>query len=423
MVSNKSAHFEHSVSVLGNVDVDGVVHTKDAEVSETLKVYGVGRFDKDVRINQHLQVDHYITVSDDLTVNGHLQLAQGNPVHTVDDDPYLGYEHSSKHKLATQKAIKHYVDRYASAFSRGRNTLVINTQADFESVFGDGGPKRLLDAEQTILLLPRKERHDHPEHTNDYILKNAVRLGTKTQIIGFNSATTCIKKDRAECRFEIVSETSSPVSDILLEGWTFDGAPIQQSPSFIGNGGAFYLSDAVHCKLNCHIINHQVVGNGGAIFGQYTDGIEAKYIRDCQATPIQPRDKNSGLGGAAFGLYRSCIYAHNCHAERGGAVAQCNDSTVRAQRCDALYGGGAYLCTRLRLEASNCSAFRKGGGACCCDSLSCEGYWLGNNAMGQTTHIYTDENIDEGDQRKIHAWRGSYVGQRLINIDWRYDSI
>ena len=211
----------------------------------------------------------------------------------------------------------------------------------------------------------------------------------------------------------------------MLEGWTFDGTPAfdEQGPAYFGHGGAFYLSDVVRCKLNCHIINHHVIGNGGGIYGQYALDIEAKYMRDCQAMPTQSRDKNSGQGGAAFGLNQAWIQAQNCHAERGGAVAFCDDSQVQAARCDALYGGGAYACVRLRLDASNCSAFRKGGGACFCDSLSCQGYWLGNTAMGDTANIYTEENVDEGSQNKRHAWRGTYVGQRLINLDWRHDSI
>ena len=160
-----------------------------------------------------------------------------------------------------------------------------------------------------------------------------------------------MQKDRQTAVLKLSAKTPI-ISDIFLEGWTFDGQTKSEGPqAYQGNGGAFYLSDAKGCVLNCHLVNHHVIGNGGAIYGQYSSGIKAKYIRDCQAMPVQSRDKNSGQGGGAYGLRNAKLGVKNCHAERGGAVAHCDDSHVYAQGCDALYGGGAYYCMRLCLDA------------------------------------------------------------------------
>ena len=120
MHPKQDASFMNNVGIQGDAGVNGTLYAKEAHIEEMLTVKNSARFENDIRVNQHLQVDHYATISDDLTVNGQLQLAEGDAVKGVSNDPMLGDENSRDDLLASQQAIKTYVDMYDSAVSSGR---------------------------------------------------------------------------------------------------------------------------------------------------------------------------------------------------------------------------------------------------------------------------------------------------------------
>lgn len=301
------------------------------------------------------------------------------------------------------------------------NILEVRTQEDFDAIFNQG-PSTAIATNSTILLYPLKD-------STPYLLKNTVTIHSGVSIVGFNPQATRVIKESAFCRFELIGSAPTPVTGVQFTGWTFDGNKLVAN----NNGGAIYLQYAKDCKFNCHLINHFTTGNGGAIYGEFDSngfftakGIEAKFINSCQAIGVNWSsnvDQRTG-GGAAYGLTDSTIYAENCRAVYGGAVAECDRSTVIAKGCMAeLAGGAASRCDQLRLTAINCTAGQKGGGAYYCSDLSAEGFWIDNNSM-EGPHIYASNNLTGPDEER-HYWKGDYIGRR-VNLDtgtvWRTDN-
>lgn len=293
----------------------------------------------------------------------------------------------------------------------------IKNQDEFDSLFNKGEPT-VISANTTIIIFPLKD-----ENTGEilsYVLKNIVRLNSDTSITGFNPKTTKVIKETAHCRFELIGTFDEPVSGVIFSGWTFNGNDLELN----ANGGALYLKYVNDCEFNCYLVNHAAVGNGGAIYGENSSGIEAKYIDHCKTIGNSAGSEDEKTkGGAVYGVSNAIINARYCSAIYGGAVAECDDSIVIAKNCTATIGGGAASrCERLRLTASSCDGGQKGGGAYYCSSLMAEGFWKVNTA-DEGPNIYATNNLT-GTDAESHYWKGDYVGMRLDSNDrvWRVDN-
>ena len=362
-------------------------------------------------VTNHLAASH-IVVNDSLRANTlelgeSIRLGQGVSIHEISTDSELGGAQSKDTILATQKAVKDYIDQHKSGLNNIGEVITVSNQKEFDHVFNNGN-STAIKANTAILLLPL---------FRSYQLKNRVRLEKNVSISGFNSKATRIIKHSADVHFRIVGEINEPITGIELSGFSFDGADLVRRDEESHNGGAFYLQNAQHCQLNCVIERHRCRGNGGAIYADNAQGsddnvshIEALYIQYCHAEAI---DRNSGRGGAAYGLYRSKIKAHHCTASRGGAVAYCRASEVEATDCRVdLHGGAAYRCEQLRLQAYDCKTASngKGGAAYFCPDLIAEGMWMGNEASSGM-NIYAVSNSKESSES--YYWKGDYLGRRL----------
>lgn len=356
-----------------------------------------------------------------VNISQHLQIGEGPVITGVSEDVTLGGDAGVNALLPTQAAVKSYIDNVVVPFGRGGKTYTISSQIEFDRLFNKSSyDKGRLTDNTTVILLPMNNQ-DHG--TSAYMLRESVSIGSNVSIMGFNPHTTVIRKQNAKARFELVGSSSQWVSNVKMEGFTFDGNNIHASQ----NGGGFYLEYAKDCELNCHIVRHRVTGNGGGIYANrmgsnsYTAmNIQALNIRDCQAVEMnnQP-DNQRNEGGGAWGLTQSDIHIEQCHADHGGGVAYCHDSRVRATDCRAYAnGGGAYRCERIVMFAKGCRAAPlsgeqqgKGGGAYYCSDLICDGFWLGNNAT-EGPHIYANNNLTDAHEER-HYWRGDFVGRKI----------
>ncbi len=412
---------DESSQRLLTLDKDGKLGLGTDAPTHTLDVLG------DACISDHLQAksalfEGIVTAnslssnslnSGSINMSGELKMATGPSISAISDDQLLGGDASLNSVLATQAAVKAYIDNVAVPFGRGGKTFTVSSQRDFDALFNLSNATTISE-NTTVILLPFSS-----QGVSEYQLKNSVTLRSGVSIFGFNEQTTRIAKQNPNARFEIVGRSHEMVKNIALSGFSFDGKNLECSR----DGAAFYLENASHIKLNCRIENHTSWGDGGAIFapvsdaGQYSvSNVEALHVYNCRAM-----DQGSGSdtqlneGGAAYGLYRSVIHAFDCQAERGGAVAKCKECQVEAYNCRASRSGGAaYRCELLRLTARDCVANMqngKGGAAYYCSDLVCEGIWTGNNAA-EAPHIYAS-NHQTGESEERHYWKGDYVGRRI----------
>ncbi|QIY77713.1 hypothetical protein [Chromobacterium violaceum] len=411
-----------TLRVRGDLAVDGAARLNDAlEVAKDGRIAGALEVKKSLKVADRSELAGGVTAFGLADLKGGVALAHGEMVHTISADPYLGEEAASDKTLATQRAVKAYVDTYASPFGRGGRSWSIRTQEEFDRVFGDGsGEARIADNSTIILLPPRECGHSHPYTRLDgsrieaggdewqaiasYVLRNPVRLGSGVSIVGFNEDAVRVVKADAGCRFLIEGGPRRPVSQILLQGFTFDGGGLP----FNGHGGAVSLNHARDVQIRARLIGHVARGNGGALFGQDSRRVQADNIHACFASSDAPRQRLS-YGGGAYGLVDSDIVASRCYADVGGAVALCPDSRVRAQGCQALYGGAAYSCERLTLSARYCTAHYQGGGAYGCNDLTASGYWTGNYSSQ-----FSNRNIAAyTGNRQWSLWRGDFIERRI----------
>ena len=326
-------------------------------------------------------------IKESLQIGTSVQIGNGAEIQSVSPDIELGGINSADTVLATQAAIKAYIDKQAWGFGGGGKTYIVSCQSEFNKVFNKG----VLQENTTVLLFPavnstngsnssQSNTHEH------YKLNNEVELKSGVTIIGFNESTTIITKHKANCRF-IIKDSEN----ITLSGFTFDGNNLE----FSGSGGAFRLRNAKHCQLNCVIRNHKVEGHGGALFaedhrGQPTSDIESNNIQSCSA---------GDAGGAAYGLCYSKIKATKCSANYGGAIAYCDD---------------------MQAEVTHCYAEESGGGAYCCKSLICDGMWRGNTAAKADNIFTNDHHHDQNESNNMpdndhYYWHAIYIDNPIHN--------
>ncbi|ELU00090.1 hypothetical protein CAPTEDRAFT_198246, partial [Capitella teleta] len=239
------------------------------EINGTTEVAGTAKFTQGLDVvNNTLTADSVDVrgngrINQDLQVIGGLTFANNHRVTGIEDDYDLGGAASSHERLPTQKAVKDYVDLHASPFGFGGRTFTVRDQEAFEQVFGSGSETTIAPY-TTILLMPPAESaqpnavvvgndpgiaspNEWPA-VSSYVLKNSVRLSNGVSIIGFNIRTTIVVKERAEHRFIIEGSSAADTTyGVHCEGWTFNGGALE----FQGNGGAFYLTHAENCVLNC----------------------------------------------------------------------------------------------------------------------------------------------------------------------------
>ncbi|MCF6440715.1 hypothetical protein L1077_14865 [Pseudoalteromonas luteoviolacea] len=365
----------------------------DVRVSDTLTVEG------DLLLESRLHLQQGAEIFGDCAVQGQiapaqLQLPEGPHIEAISPDCELGGEMASDNVLATQAAVKAYVDEHAWRFGRGKKVVAIHNQEEFDEIFS-----RDCLHNMTILLFPH---NGHRQVSRAYKLKNSVEVGSNLSIVGFNERETRIVKADAGCRFLIRGDRDAMVKHVEMHGFTFDGAIHEVSrelSAYEGNGGAFNLRYADQIQLNCVIENHAVSGDGGAIYGEDVTNLTANNVRNCRA---------GRQGGAAYGLRYAQINAENCQAERGGAVAHCDDSEVVAINNTAqLHGGGAYKC----------------------QNLICKGFWRRNTAQqGEGDHIFSVGCYHLEEQEEHHGdylWHAVYLDRPLNHsrFFWRNDHI
>ncbi|RJE76943.1 hypothetical protein BGP78_01465 [Pseudoalteromonas sp. MSK9-3] len=354
-----------------------------------------------VRVREALVVDQQLTLSEgaaaqgDFSVTGaldsaSLQLGDTQRISGISADVNLGDETASDSLLATQAAVKAYVDAHCWTLAENNKVLLVQNQQEFDEVMA-----RELLSNITILLLPHT---CHPQMNRAYKLKQQVRIGSNVSIIGFNERETRIVKAHSGCRFLLHGQSDALISGVEMRGFTFDGS-LLNGGVFEENGGAFHLRYVQSAKLNCVIENHHVNGDGGAIYGEAeVSGVEARHIKHCSS---------SRQGGGAFGLKRSILEVSMCRAQSGGAVAYCNDCQVVAQNNTAtLHGGGAYKCKNLMAQ----------------------GYWRANQAQsGDGKHIFSggcDTAHDDGTHQD-YWWHALYLDGPVMcgSKPWRNDHI
>ncbi|AOT08502.1 hypothetical protein [Pseudoalteromonas luteoviolacea] len=365
----------------------------DARVSDMLTVEG------ELVLENRLNLQQGAEIIGDCDIQGQvapqqLQLPEGPQIDAISSDCELGGEMASDHVLATQAAVKAYVDEHAWRFGRGKKVVAIHNQEEFDEIFS-----RDCLNNMTILLFPH---NGHRQVSRAYKLKNAVEVGSNLSIVGFNERETRIVKAHAGCRFLIRGDRDAMVKHVEMHGFTFDGAIHEVSrelSAYEGNGGAFNLRYADQIQLNCVIENHAVSGDGGAIYGEDVTNITANNIRNCRA---------GRQGGAAYGLRYANLQAQNCQAERGGAVAHCDDSEVVAINNTAqLHGGGAYKC----------------------QNLICKGFWRRNTAQqGEGDHIFSMGCYHLEEQEEHHGdflWHALYLDKPMNHsrFFWRNDHV
>ncbi|MBD1583103.1 hypothetical protein [Pseudoalteromonas sp. S16_S37] len=355
----------------------------------------------DVRVRNMLVVDQGLTLAGgavaqgDFAVQGalsahSLMLNDSQAISHVSTDVELGGELASDQALATQAAVKAYVDAHCWTLAQNNKVLLVQNQLEFDEVMS-----REILSNVTILLMPHM---CHPQMNRAYKLKQPVRIGSNVSIIGFNERETRIVKEHAGCRFLIHGQSDALVKSVEMRGFTFDGSLINGGV-YEGNGGAFHLRYVQSAKLNCVIENHHVNGDGGALYGEAeVSCIEANNIKNCRATR---------QGGGVFGVTESILNVSMCRAEYGGGVAYCDDCQVVAKANIALmYGGGAYKC----------------------QSLMAQGHWRDNRAQGDVGHhIYSSgcDNPDDTHTQHDYLWHALYLDAPVMcgTQPWRHDHI
>ncbi|KZN36541.1 hypothetical protein N480_17730 [Pseudoalteromonas luteoviolacea S2607] len=371
------------------LDVQG-----DVRVTEQLKVEGELILESQLHLDQGAQIVGDCSVQGELAPTT-LKMPAGPCIEATSADIELGGDAPSDHVIATQAAVKAYVDEHAWRFGRGKKVVAVHNQDEFDAVFSRENLNNM-----TILLFPH---NGHRQVSRAYKLKNSVQVGSNLSIIGFNERETRIVKAHVGCRFIVRGDRDAPVKHVSMHGFTFDGAIHEVSREmsmYEGNGGAFNLRYADQIELNCVIENHCVSGDGGAIYGEDTTNIEAKHIRNCRA---------GRQGGAAYGLRYAKIEAQHCQAERGGAVAHCDESEVLAiSNVAQLHGGGAYKC----------------------QNLICKGFWRRNTAQkGEGDHIYSAGCYHLEEEQEEHKgdflWHALFLDRPMNDSRyfWRNDHV
>ncbi|TQF70947.1 hypothetical protein [Pseudoalteromonas luteoviolacea] len=365
----------------------------DVRISEQLKVEGELILENQLHLDQGAQIVGDCSIQGELSPTT-LKMPSGPCIDATSADIELGGETPSDHVVATQAAVKAYVDEHAWRFGRGKKVVAIHNQDEFDAVFSRENLNNM-----TILLFPH---NGHRQVCRAYKLKNSVQVGSNLSIVGFNERETRIVKAHVGCRFIIRGDRDAPVKHVSMHGFTFDGAIHEVSREmsmYEGNGGAFNLRYADQIELNCVIENHCVSGDGGAIYGEDVTNLEAKHIRNCRA---------GRQGGAAYGLRYAAIEAQHCQAERGGAVAHCDESEVIAINNTAqLHGGGAYKC----------------------QNLICKGFWRRNTAQkGEGDHIYSAGcyHLEEQEEHKgDFLWHALFLDRPMNDSRyfWRNDHV
>ncbi|MBE0370331.1 polymer-forming cytoskeletal protein [Pseudoalteromonas aurantia] len=368
------------------LDVNG-----DARISEALSVEGRLEVGNGAQIAGDCQIQGALS-ADDLSIAA-VNLPNSPTINMVSQDPLLGGEQTSNNTLATQSAVKAYIDEHTWQLSHGKKVIAIHDQQEFDAVFERGTLNNV-----TILLYPH---NSHPQVTRAYKLNQAVEIGSNVSIVGFNEQETRIVKAHPGCRFILRGERDAKVKNVQMKGFTFDGTIAGEPSRFEGSGGAFSLRYVENIQLNCVIEHHCVSHDGGAIYGDVeATEVQALNIRQCKA---------GRQGGAAYGLKYSTIDAQFCQAERGGAVAHCDNSEVLAKHNSAsLYGGGAYKC----------------------ENLMCTGHWRNNRANGgEGQHIYSagceHGELHEQPHQEGYLWHAVYLDHALTCAHgyWRNDHI
>ncbi|MCF2858013.1 hypothetical protein L1286_11070 [Pseudoalteromonas sp. SMS1] len=370
------------------LDVQG-----DVRISEQLKVEGELILENQLHLDQGAQIVGDCSIQGELSPTT-LKMPSGPCIEATSADIELGGETPSDHVVATQAAVKAYVDEHAWRFGRGKKVVAIHNQDEFDAIFSRENLNNM-----TILLFPH---NGHRQVSRAYKLKNSVQVGSNLSIIGFNERETRIVKAHVGCRFIIRGDRDAPVKHVSMQGFTFDGAIHEVSREmsmYEGNGGAFNLRYADQIELNCVIENHCVSGDGGAIYGEDVTNLVAKHIRNCRA---------GRQGGAAYGLRYAVVEAQHCQAERGGAVAHCDESEVVAiNNIAQLHGGGAYKC----------------------QNLICKGFWRRNTAQkGEGDHIYSAGcyHLEEQEEHKgDFLWHALFLDRPMNDSRyfWRNDHV
>ncbi|KDC52245.1 hypothetical protein [Pseudoalteromonas fuliginea] len=353
----------------------------------------------DVRVRNALLVDNSLSFADgaiiqsDCTVNGSLnsstlQLGETQMIDCISADVDLGGDMASDEALATQAAVKAYIDAHCWSWAKSNKVLLIQNQQEFDEVMS-----RELLCNVTLLLLPHTS---HPQMNRVYKLKQQVRIGSNVSIIGFNERETRIVKEHAGCRFLIHGQSDALIKSVEMRGFTFDGS-LLNGGLYEGNGGAFHLRYVQSTKLNCVIENHHVNGDGGAIYGEAdVSGVEASNIKHCSATR---------QGGGVYGVRESTLDVSSCHSEYGAGVAYCDDCQVVARANTAvLYGGGAYKC----------------------QNLMAQGYWRSNRAEASVGHHIYSAGGDISHDDHTHQdywWHALYLDGPVMcgTQPWRND--
>jgi hypothetical protein len=288
----------------------------------------------------------------------------------------------------------------------------IHTQAEFESVFGDGTSVVVIPANSTILLSPLQQVEtgnikkgawggigDNDENTFNgspaYILKNEVQLNSHTSITGFNTQNTIIVKNAPGCRFTVNGTDDQWIQHLYFDGWSFDGrggvsifsdVNLQDTLETVGgyiledkNGGAFYLNYCRHIVINCYLVNHKTTGKGGAIYCESAevipeliptmDALEPDHYSNCEfitALHISHCQANQG-GGVYQGAFTQTRVAdclavtdelgHELAAQ-GGGVARLQYGISDIQRCQVIANS----------PSSDVESYSGGGGAAQCSS-------------------------------------------------------
>lgn len=338
-----------------------------------------------------------------IEIENSLRLKKGVMINDISTASDLGGMQSNDAVLATQKAIKTYIDKHKSGLNNIGEVITVSNQKEFDRIF-NLGEGTTIEAQTAILLLPLY---------SGYKLHNSVTLKSNVSISGFNGNATRIIKQKGSVHFDLVGEKSMPITGVELSGFSFDGGDLVMND----DGGAFFLQNVRDCKLNCIIERHRCRGNGGAIYAANAQGandgvcnIEALHIRHCH---VESTDSHNGRGGAVYGLYRSKVVASDCSAGRGGAIAYCRACVVKATNCKAaMHGGAAYRCEQLRLESYSCKTDKngKGGGAYYCTDLIAEGMWMDNEA-DTGMNIYAQSELNA--EHESFYWKGDYIGRRL----------
>jgi hypothetical protein len=154
-----------------------------------------------------------------------------------------------------------------------------------------------------------------------YILRTKPQVNGTIQIVGDDINNCIIVKDTLLDWSEDIKFYTATASNILFDGFTFDGrgglGGFGGSLTTSGNGGAFNLSNCTDSIFDCKVINHNVNGNGGAIYGNdNSNNIQANNIYNCQAV----------YGGGVSNVMAFGGYIDGCSANTGNATFECTGS-------------------------------------------------------------------------------------------------